>query len=884
MGLLLLAMASTIRAGAPWADASHSYSTALKVYKLGDWKKAQAAFAEFVQKYPGHQNVPLAYLQLAHCRSVLKDWKGRQEAVETVIEKFPESKAAKYAFGHQLAVLRSQKNYDAWLDLLEKISKQTRQIPLNYSGRLDWRRNGDYWWRFSNTMMHFPHVRQSGYRLNIAPGLGWANEVLTVADTPLRALRALDILDPTLKHAGNDLPANWKYAHVELLRRAGTFEDDPKDTSKEAQSRRLRIKRARRPAAEEQLKAYLDGWPAKDPRKMGLMLLLAEQAQAAGDDAEANRWYAQLLEEYPAYSTLGNRLKGRLTYLYEKQRYNDFVALARWYLKHYPIGGLRDDIVRWWIALVTKGLPESAEQIPVVLKVLEKEEAGYAKNIRRLKKGLQERLELFEAAGQTNQLVPLAKKMLSKDYWCAESFQQIEELAKKHEALKPVLAEARKQFVIPVEDPKSPAKKQYDELQQRIKANQTRHMEEIGRELLDAHPKDPWTIKTLHDLVNYYYQKVLIEPRDRWVAAMMENYPRHPLTQAVVDRQIKAVGGAKNFSELARLTEWAMQQFPGANRWDGWMNSRMESFTATKDYPGASQYGRDAFGPRAAAGELAAIAKMIEYDNAGLEQTDMKSRGNRWRQEAKQWKGKPQELYCLRNAFHEYYVTPVSRWWWDKICFNEAAETAQELNKSKFDPELAWRLEFEPVNMRIQSGDAVAAARQAMKTIKEVKDTFQIAQRLDLYNLGWTLGKAKLSGKAQRLLIALKNRCKLPSDQYAFKVMLGNLFEAEGKHDLAAKFYLMAGDDLDWPIDAWPLVNEAGSGLRRDPYSAAMMRYAGSIKSAQDLVPRILSAVARRNLGSVTRRAKALALVKLLRSKYASSGYRGQVEAALQKK
>ena len=872
---------SLCRAQAPWEKASHSYNTALKVYKLGDWKKAKAAFEEFLETYPGNEHVPLAYLQLAHCRGILKDWQGREEAVETVIEKFPDSKAAKYAWGHRLSVLRGQKKYDEWLDRVEALLKRYKYMPFNFSGRLDWRRNGDYWWRFNHTTLHFPHARASGYRLNIAPGIGWAGRVLQVADTPARALRALVLLEPTFKEYGMDLPVNWKYVHIELLRRAAEFKPDPEQKGAMAKKLEFWSKR-KRPTPEEQTKEYFEGWPEDDPRRMGLMWLMGHYAQTRGEEKQAQAWYDKLMEKYPRYSTLGNRLVHRLKFLYGKQRYSEFAVLADWYLKHYPIGHLRDNIVDWWVELVKKQGKAGAKNVPVVLKLLDDEEQRYANNPRRLKKGIRQRIELYQATEQLDEAVAQAEKLLSKPFWCSESFRYVEELAKKHKPFQPILDAARKRYVIAVEDLKSPAKKRYDELQQRIKADQTRHMEEIGTELLDAHPKDAWTIKAINDLVNYYYSKVLIEPRDRWVGVMQEHYPRHPLTQEVIDRQFKAVEGAKNYQALAPVAEWAMQHFPGSDRWDAWMNGRLACFSALKDYAGGQQYVRKAFGPRAKTGELHAIAKVVEWDSAAPKEGEdwLRVRGNRWLQEADRWEGRAEELYCLQNAFDHFYDTPVRHWWWNRICFPEASQTAKRLRESKYDPELAWRLKYEPVNMLIQSGQAVAAAQEAMKIIKDVKQTFQLNQRLDLYNLGWTLGQAKLSGKAHPLLRALMNRCKTRSDQYVFKIMLGNMFEAEGNHTMGAKFYTMAANDLPWAIDQWPLQIQAAGGLNPAGYTSTLSKYGSKIKTAQDVIPRILYWIGNKNLGNPRSRS----MLSVLRQSFPHSGYRGALEKKMHKK
>jgi outer membrane protein assembly factor BamD (BamD/ComL family) len=866
----------------PWQEADRSYNTALKVYKLGDWKKAEAALAEFVKKYPDDDQVPVAYLQLADCRRRLKDWKGRDEAIEAVLKKFPDSKAAKYACGYRLAVLRGQKKHDEWLDFLEDIGKRLGRVPLDFNARIDWRKHGDYWWRYGHTAMWFPHVRTSGYSLDIAPGLGWANRILIVADTPGRAIRALSILDKTFAYHGQDLPTGWKFAHIELLRQAEEYKDDPEDKSREAKIIRG-LARRRRPKAEEQKTEYLEAWPEGDPRKMGLLLLLAEDAQRKKNESQAGAIHAELMETWPGYSTLGGRFRNRLADLYRKRRYAEYVKAARWYLKHYPIGSWRDEVINWWfIQAREKADKGDASQVDVVLDVLAEEEKGYAANVQRIRDGIKKRLELYVAAKQKENAQAEAGKLLSKECWSKESFEEIKTLAEKHNYLAPYVAKAREEYKIPEEDEKSPAKKQYDELQKRIKDGQTRHMEEIGDEMLKKYPADAWTIKAINDLVDYYYKQVLVEPRDRWVRVMQQHFSRHPLTQDVIDRQIKAMSAAKNYPVQANLLEWAMQYFPGAARWNAWMNERLSCFSAQKEYAEGTQYVQRVFGPRAATGELDAINRIVVWDTVNSEQDYLKVRGDRWRQEAARWSGKPQELYCLKNAFNHFYVTPIQRWWWNRIDFAGASAVAEQIKQITFDPEMPWRMEYESVNILIQSGDVVGAAQKAMETLQNAKASFQISQRLDLYNLGRTLGQGKLSTKANHLLRALMKVCKTPSDQYAFLVGLANMFQAEGDHKQAAQLYQMAAKKVLWPIEQWPIQMQAASGLPPTGYGQTLMSYSRSIRSAQDIMPRLLFYVANQYIKNGPA-AKAGPAVNALRKSFPHSGYRGSLENVLRK-
>ena len=98
-----------------WEKAGHTYTTAMKMYKLGDWKKTAATLEQFIEKFPSNENIPLSYLQLAHCRMTLSDEKGALEALDEVIKRFPDSKASQYAWGYKLAHTRGKRDYEGYL-------------------------------------------------------------------------------------------------------------------------------------------------------------------------------------------------------------------------------------------------------------------------------------------------------------------------------------------------------------------------------------------------------------------------------------------------------------------------------------------------------------------------------------------------------------------------------------------------------------------------------------------------------------------------------------------------------------------------------------------------------------------------------------------------
>lgn len=814
-----------------WVEAGEAHTTAMKVYNLGDWAQAAKALEDFVKRFSTHENVPLAYLQLAHCTSLLKDAEGSEAALDEVIKRFGDSRASQYAWAEKLYRTRTRKDYDGYLKLFKAMAGKTGPAPLSMRRRLDWRRHTDYY-AYYRLYTHWPSRYRSGYRLRVAPPWGWVRSLVEVADSQPRAQQVLDIYKGVLKARGHDLPVDWKFAHVVLLRRAGKAEE-----------------------AEAQFQIYLKGWPKGDPRVMGLWLLAAEHAQARKDDKKADEIYQRLIATWPAYASLGARLPTRLAYLYSRRRYDEYIKLARWFLHTYPASGWRDRAITYWIAIAKKNAAKKdPSQAAAVLKLLDGEDKTYPHDPQRLRANLIRRIDLLLVLKKVDEAVPLAEQLVGEKHWSAESYKQVQAYARKHKAFQPVVGSARAKWVIPVADPKPQAAALLKDLRVRIKDNQTRHMEEIGDELVAKHPKAASTIAACRALMAYYLKRALHEKRNKWADRMIRSYPCHPATQQVLTEQIQAEHAEKSYKRLAPLLERAMARFPGARLWATWFGYRVVCYGALKDTKGKLAFVRRHLAKRADAGELRAVGQLGTYEEQAL--ASPQERAEYWMTQAEKFAGTDRALYCYRRALSAAYLTPRSRSLWRDVDFASAVEAAEALRTQDRDPELRWRMAFEDVNLHSQSNAGTEALGALEGRLKGLTQPVHLSHRLDLPNLGRAIGSAlvmarltskaegrKLSARAKAVVAQLKTLCTGRTDTLAFHLMLAVMYEQEKRYAYAARSYLTAARLFPRPIDQYGLQAKAMACLRAakaPQYSSLQMAYIRRIPTAQDVVPSLL--------------------------------------------
>ncbi len=202
--------------------AAEVYGAAMKIYKMGRWKDASKGIAGFIKGFKTNENIPLAHLQLAHCYYKLGDKNGIIKEIDTVIKKFPESKAAYFAWNKKLLIALKNREYDKFISIYGEVTKEWKHAPLSFwfdSDPLDWRKVGNFYWSFKNIDFTWPHHRTSGYNIKFDTDMHWAGDVLKAANNKKRAAKLLRIFESTFKKYKQSLPFDFliKYSRKGYL-------------------------------------------------------------------------------------------------------------------------------------------------------------------------------------------------------------------------------------------------------------------------------------------------------------------------------------------------------------------------------------------------------------------------------------------------------------------------------------------------------------------------------------------------------------------------------------------------------------------------------------------------------------------------------------------
>ena len=837
----------------PAQKAAQLYNSAMSALRTRQYAQAEGLLAKYVKSYSTHEYVPVGYLQLAACRWRLKDHEGHEDALEQVIRRFPHSPAWYIAYAAMLSRAKTAKDNDGYLTRLEAMVLQAGQGPWDLHTVLG-RHYGEYQRNEYRGRDFWPVDDRPGGRLSKP---GWVVDLLSMADTPERAERALRALAKNFNKLAKELPPDWQHVHVVLLRRAGQAE-----------------------LAEKAYQEYLESW-GPDPRGMQLWLLKVAEARAAKNPEAIEAAYEALLEHYGSYGSLAEPFYRYLTWLYRRDKYERFTRRAREFLKRYRTSARWGYVVGYWVSMAQRAASRNdMGRIPSTLKMLE--EFYQSKDPRLRRQGLLWQIDLLLRQGKEDEAVKLAGQLIEPDQWCAESLAVLSKYVGQHRAFQAVIDRARQQWKIPLPNPTSKAFLLLHQLKRRLKAEQARHAEEIGEEMFSKYRQDASTIEAVKLLAEYYFKKVLPEPRDKWMARMVQSYPRHPDTQTVLGWQIVAENAAKRYDRLALAIDTMEQRFGGAPR--RWYYHRLSCYTAANDSAGALGYVKKVHGPLAAEGDARALIELSRYELSAIDGADCKAIGDYWVAKAKALAGTPSELFCLANALYGYYLTPYYQGYRQRAQWDEAMGVIQSLRKQKLDPELHWRLAFADVNLLARKGDGAAALKALEATLKDDQTYRDLSRRLDFAELGSALGKGNLVAKGEALAKRLRRRCFTTRDSGAIELMLGAMFYARKQYPAAAEHYLKVVKSWPFPARMYPFFRRALSAMQQ----ARMRRFPGGFEAylrrigrVQELVPPLLYDAGR--YYAAIRSSAALAMRKRLTSSYPASAAHDRMEEYFKK-
>lgn len=853
---LCLAPSAALADDAPvWVRAARLYKTAMSPYSAKRYDQALPLLEQFVRMYGTNENVPKAYLQLAHCRAEAKDYDGWEEEIDTVIRRFRHSSAWFSAYRAKLGRLLGQEEHDEYLRVLEQFARDAKQLPLDFRREIE---SGVHWYAVDHRHPNdAPHSIRWLRPVFSEPD--WERQLVKVADTPERAESVLRIIAPTLATLPDDLPTNWQYVHVELLRAAGK-EDE----------------------AAEAFETYAEAW-GDDPRGLDLWVRRARRLTGAKDRAGADAAWERILETYMGNASLSYALGERFEQLGKAGRNEEYIALAKRYLETYPLGNLRGGILNHWLAILRgRAVAGGEAERQAVAEFLTEhwgENSGFATRWW---------IDFHLDTDRPAKAVERARYYLDDKRWSSGTWRHLQQLARKHKAFEALVAEAEETYGIHDAAGKGEPVELLKELGGRIKDNQLRHMEEIGETLFREHRETDEAVTALSRLVDYYFKQVLTEQRDRWVNRMASAYPRHPATEAALRQQLTALQAQRRYEDLGETIDLYRARFPTAGLPFNYYNVRMHCYRAVKDDTGAKALRDRRVGSWRRSAERGNTRAMEEYFRARPElrgeEATSKARGDFWIEFADAHEGSRVELYCLRRAMDEYYYTPKRQGHLKlEPMPDDALKAIKRLQNQQLDPEIRWNLLFADVNLlfreeRIDEG--LKRLNEWLDGLERSEKVRDLAMRLSFGSIAAAMGdKRQHATEALEIVDKLRRHTFTTRDEFAVMGMEASVYWHAESYARAGKVYGKMVAEAPWPIAAYGWFRRSLECARR--VSPAAMKsvadsYLARIPGCQDVAPGVLQEVGEYLLA---KRHSAFRSVRgKLAERYPASGPRGALE------
>lgn len=862
-----------------WEAAAKLQETAMSALRGGRHKEAEGLFETFVIRYGSHELAPQDYMNLAACCQSIKDANGWLDATDTVIKKFKGSQHWFDAYWNKLAWLRASDKKDEYLDLVEQFAADcNKRIPFRYgsAAAVDW--------YDCPREAHYPvAARWLGWASFPLAAGDWETHILWAADTPERAQKALAILAPMLQDRKEDLPVNWQVAHAVLLKRSGAPED-----------------------ARTALMNYANAWAA-DPRGIALWTTWAARCQEANDVDGVDGANQEMICRYMGYVSLSEVLAWRLGALQSAKRFDEANKLGDLYRKTYPYGP--------GMALLAEVKPDPLASLRAAAV------AGDANAIAQIEQSLQVRypqdpvvradymVQLHVARKDLAKAAAAARVLLEDEHWCSGTYNLLCNYAVSGGPLAALRDEAHKKYGIYPAAPNGPAAALLAQLKDRIKSEQVRHMDEIAEKLLADHAQTAEAAQALQMLYMYYYDKVLPAPRQQWMDRLLNVFPRHPVTEAVLMHYLLPLQGGVttlDYKGLGTALDEIHTRFPRAYPPLWWGPRRLMCYRGAGDEAGAKplaeQLDREsqtraaerlaAITEQALKGDVMALDAMAAADaNFVAPKAKPAPCGDFWMTWADNLKDTPGELFCLRKAWLNYlsWVKPDTGAEYDK-----ALAAVRRLQRSG-DPEMQWVLEFSDISLMLSQAAAVNPkmvdanrADAALKALDQrlAKRTFRdLALRLSFGGLVDALGgDRRYLPKLAELATRLGKACPSAIDKLHVKLMTARVHALAGDPQEAVKIYMALVDDWPsaWNCSPWyqsayqiAITQGAPSAL------AVIEQYLKKVDSCQDVVPAVLLAGAQISLAN--RLPSFESYRNRIVTRYATSQARGALEVLLAK-
>lgn len=834
-----------------WEQAKKTYESAMSQYRASGWQQAQGLLEEFIKNYPTNENIPAAYVQLANCRAQQKNFAGADESLNMVIKKFQGSGMWVAAHMSKLSRLKLLKKHDEYLTLLDSMMKVAKELPLELNNiRID---PGFHWigthWRSPRYGNSMPWNLEPIYDQN------WLNDVLAVCDTQDRAQRALKSLGNMFRKKNDinrELNSEWEFFHYRLLLAAG--KDDE---------------------AAKAMAAYRQDW-GDDPRGIPLALLHAEYLQQNGDAKGADAAYDYIIATYGNFGSVSYYLATRMKYLADHERLADLNKLGEYYLKEFPQGPHRRALLGWQADAARRMAMKDPNLTEEAVKLVRE---YYGKTSLQ---GIQIQIDLALAQQKPQEAVEAAKAMLDDACWSQNCYNMMQNYS-ANKPLQPLLEEMEKKYNIPKLDANSAPGLLLKTLKDRIKEEQVRFMEEVGKEMIEKYPQDAATIQGVKLLADYYFDKLLPEPRDRWTNLMISNYPRHPLTQAVMASQIKALKAAKQYQQFIQAVDEFDKRFPTSGLSGQWAWDKFEAYDGAKDAEGKMAWARKWWGAAADAGDAEAIFRLGDRELAAVP-ADSNSIGLFWMEKAKKYEGQRAQLYCWYRAYDAYFLQPAFTVRQNReVMSAEALEVLQKLSEQKIDPEIRWYLEFADITVAAVKGDAKAVHEAATKRLT-AKKYRGLSLRVNMGAIATAFNAdPKLVPAGMEIAQKMEKVCYTDRDTTEINAMMGAMYLAVKNNAKAVECYRKTLEDAAWPAQVYPNFVQALKAADLPQVPTLVNMYLAKIANVQELYPKVLWDEAEYLMakGKDKSMSEIMAIRQKLAQSYPASEARGKLEARL---
>lgn len=807
----------------PGQQAKTFQESVLSRYIDRKYKEAAELLEDFNPKFSTNENIPANLCRLAHCYAEIGQWDKFDIPLDDCIKRFHGSRYWFQAYAFKLERLKDLKDGDKYLTAAEAMIKKNEEVPFSLGFTLR-----EAIWGLRSSSWHEMFRAASPVRpLSVADD--WGRDLVQICDTPERAARALKMIQKLLDKKRHEIPLEWQYAHVALLALAGEAEK-----------------------SDQILAQYVDLLEKeyKDFRVVSLLDLRAELARRMKDEKAEAAVVQKLMKDYPACVSAAEPLHERIVALAKAGKYDEFAPLARHFVKTFPIvyphnstGSPREGSVRWmavvreWMKLATDGARAGnlrpATDLLALIEEVEKGKSPYIPE----QMALNWKYNLLVALARYPEAAKIGAQLLSDAWWSGGNFAMLEKDAARHESLKTVVEDARKKRRVPAKDPSSPAAAMLKTLDAHLKEGKERMADEVATEMWEKHKDDAHTIEAMSKISDYYYKKVLAEPRDKWANRMIEAYPQHPLTHGVFNNQINAEVGQRNYDRVGAIIDSAATRFPGAV--EQWEDQRVSAFLAKQDPNGATAYLRRLYAKRLEAGDPLILDRIHAKQTQPIRNIDEKAAGDEWAALAKKLAGTPAEPYCLLRAYLHYYERVYSSRDKKDIQWEPALAAVRALRAQTTDPEVAWQTGFTEANILAWKLDSAGAARAVSEQLKEGKQR-DLSLRLDMARMGAALGKLPKPEDGAALAKKIAGICVTPRDAVATLLLQASVWNSAQKPATASPLYLGMVYGNPNPATMFPFLRLGLAGLTPQQYNAEVAKFMKEAPNAQDVIPELL--------------------------------------------